>query len=429
MNAAALAAALCALSVLSPVAVEGRLAVAETVAPEEEGAPSAYELRIALKASVLVQRNVDDPILFPEQNTASGYWRLRLDASARPSERAALFAAWETRLRVDSAGGGATSGLGILPRDVPPFWRVSPFDWSIAVGEGLSWRHEIDRAAVQLQDSRGTLTVGRQAVGWGRGVVFGAVDLFNPFTPLEVDREWRRGIDALRAEARLGGTSSAEALWVGAERAADMAGGARLRVGRGEVDGELVGGWRAGDAFGGAVLSAAAGDAEVHAEVAAFHARAPLPAGGLLGDDELALKAVVGGSNHFTIWKGFTVLAEYHYSSFGARQASDLGQLLLDPAFRERLLRGDTQILGRHAVAVTATSELSEIATATLTALVAPDDGSGVVVPQLRLDLGDKLTVLVNLYLPFGAEPVGLALRSFYGASPVAGFVQVALYE
>ncbi|WP_242344173.1 hypothetical protein [Anaeromyxobacter terrae] len=433
MSAAALVAALCALGATSaragPVEHRAELPGAAPTAPQPEGAARAYDLRVSLKASGLVERNPDDPLLFPDRNTGSGFWRLRLDGSVRPSAWATILGAWEQRLRVDSGGTGAEAGLALLPRNVAPSWRLRPLDASIAQGDGLSWRHELDRAAVQLQDPRGTLTVGRQAVGWGRGVVFGAVDLFNPFTPLEVDREWRRGIDAVRGEARLGDTSSFEALWVGAERAGDMAAAGRLRMGRGEVDGELVGGWRAGDAFGGAVLSAAAGDAELHAEAAAFRARDPLPAGGVLGSDRLALKGVAGASNHFTVWKGITVVAEYHYATFGARRARDLGRLALDPAFRERLLRGDTQIPGRHALAVVATSELSEVVTGTLTALLAPDDGSGVVAPQLKLDLGDKVTVLASLYLPFGAAPSGLELRSFYGTSALTGFVQVAVYE
>lgn len=404
-------------------------ALAAAAASEDAAAPRRTDLRVSLKASGLVERNPDDPQLFPERNGGSAFWRMRLDGSARPAEGATLEAAWEQRLRVDSAAGAAEGGLGLLPREVAPSWRIRPLDGSFASGTGLSWRHEIDRAAVRLEGGPGSLTVGRQAVGWGRGVVFGAVDLFNPFSPLEVDREWRRGIDAVRAEARLRGSTALEALWVAAERAADTAAGARLRVGRGDVDGELVGGWRAGDGFGGAVVSAAAGEAEVHAEAAAFRARDPLPAGGILGDDRLAVKALAGASHRLDVWKGITVLGEVHYSSFGAPRARDLLRLAGDPAFQKRLLRGDTQLPGRHALAAVVTSELSDVATASLTTIVAPDDGSGVVAPQLRLDLGDKLTVLASVYVPWGAAPEGLALGSFFGSSAVTGFVQIALYE
>ncbi len=412
-------AALCALFAAAP-------------APEAEPggeAERSYDLRVSLKASGLVERYPDDPVLYPDRVAGAGFWRLRLDGIARPTAWATLFGAWESRLRIESAGGGAPGRLVLLPPELPPFWRLAPLDWPIAEGPGLSWRHEIDRAAVQLAGSRGALTVGRQAVGWGRGVVFGAVDLFNPFSPLEVDREWRRGIDAVRAEARLGAQASAEALWVGEERPDGMAAVARARIGRGRVDGELCGGWRAGDWWGGAVVSAAAGDAEVHAEAAAFLARAPLPAGGVFGNPDLAVKAVVGASNRFAVWKGITVVAEYTYTSFGAHAAGELPALAADPEFQKRLLRGDTQLVGRQALVVVGSSELSEVVTATLTALLAPDDLSGVIAPQVRLDLGDKLTVLASLYLPFGAPPSGAELRSFYGSAALTGFVQVALYE
>jgi hypothetical protein len=69
-------------------------------------------------------------------------------------------------------------------------------------------RHEIDRANAQVHLRRADLTIGRQAIGWGRGVMFTSVDLFAPFSPLEVDREWRGAahpeeIVALRAPQRV----------------------------------------------------------------------------------------------------------------------------------------------------------------------------------------------------------------------------------
>jgi hypothetical protein len=44
--------------------------------------------------------------------------------------------------------------------------------------------------------------------GWRRGVLFTAVDLFAPFSPLEADREWRAGVDAVRTDIKLTERSS-----------------------------------------------------------------------------------------------------------------------------------------------------------------------------------------------------------------------------
>jgi hypothetical protein len=195
------------------------------------------------------------------------------------------------------------------------------------------------------------------------------------------------------------------------------------------VDGELVAGWRAQDILAGATTSAAVGQAEVHGELCLFLAPDPLPNGGAWGNDRLAPKAVLGGSYRLPIGRGLVVFAEYHYSGFGARSAQDVIPLLADPAFRDRFVRGDTQILGRHAVALLGSLELTnELATQALV-LVSPTDGSGVLSPAATYTLSDAASVNATLYVPWGAEPQGLTLQSEYGATPLSFFVQVRLYD
>ncbi len=173
----------------------------------------------------------------------------------------------------------------------------------------------------------------------------------------------------------------------------------------------------------------AVGDAEVHGELAFFRAEEALPAGGILGDERLAVKAVAGGSYRFALGKGIAFLAEYHFSSFAARTPQDLTKLLADPRFVARYLRGDTQILLRHAAAALASYELSEEIGVSALVLVVPADGSGVVSPSVTLTLSDRLSALASLYVPFGPSPVGLELRSVYGSAPLSGLLQLRIYD
>jgi len=384
-------------------------------------------LRTSLKAAAVVQDAPDAPLLFPEEESAASYWRLRLDAELRPTAWARLDLAYEHRLRV--AGEGGLAGAGPVPSDAPPPWRLAPLDWGVSEGTSFAWRHEIDRASLALHLGRAEVTLGRQAIGWGRGVLFGAVDLFAPFSPLEADREWRRGVDAVRAEVRLAERISAEAVAALGESADASIFAGRLRGFAGEVDAELVLGVRARDLLAGVTSSAAVGDAELHGELALFRAPDPLPSGGAWGSDRLAPKAVLGGSYRFAVGRGLAVFAEYHYSGFGARAPQDAVPLLADPAFRERFLRGDAQILGRHAAALLATIELTNELSAQALALVSPRDGSGVLSPAATYTLSDAASVQATLYLPWGAGPEGLVLRSEHGATPRALFVQVRLYD
>jgi len=112
-----------------------------------------------------------------------------------------------------------------------------------------------------------------------------------------------------------------------------------------------------------------------------------------------------------------------------AASAARLLPTLPGPALRERYLRGDTQILGRHAVAALASYEFSPEWSAALQWLQSPVDGSGVVVPSATLTFGDRLSLLLSGYVPYGRTPAAGALLSDFGASPLAAFVQLRFYR
>ncbi len=410
--------ALLALAIASPAA-------ATDLRRDGEGGAS---IRVSLKGAAVVQDAPDAPLLFPEDEGAASYWRLRLDAEARPGASVSLAVAYEQRLRVTSASLAAGAG-GPVPLETDAAYRLRQLDWRIAGGDTFAWRHEIDRASAAFHLPQAEVTVGRQAVGWGRGLLFGAVDLFAPFSPLEADREWRRGVDAVRADVRFSERFSADAVAALGESIAASAVAARVRGYAGDVDGEIVAGWRGRDLLAGATTSAAVGEAEIHAELCLFLAPDPLSSGGAWGNDRLAPKAVLGGSYRLPVGRGLVVFAEYHYSGFGARSARDIVPLLADPAFRDRFARGDTQLLGRHAVALLGTLELTnDLATQALV-LVSPADGSGVLSPAATYTLSDAASVNATLYVPWGAEPEGLTLRSEHGGTPLSFFVQVRIYD
>ncbi len=384
-------------------------------------------LRTSLKASLAPSKAPDDPDLYPEPESLASLWRLRFDLTARPDAAVTAEAAWEHRLRVVSQGAGP-AGAGVLPSDSPPFYRVRRLDWPVMEVPGASWRHEIDRAFVAWHAGGAEITLGRQAVGLGRGVLFGAVDVFAPFSPLEADREWRRGVDAVRADVKLCDRWSLDAVAAFGESLDGSALVTRLRGYAGEVDGELVLGWRARDLMAGLVSSAAVGDAEVHGELAVYRTPEPVP-GGLGAAARVVPKAVAGASYRIPVGQGLPVFLEWHWSGFGVADPADAVARLADPAFRDRYLRGDTQILNRQVAALLASYEANPELTLALLGLVSTRDASGVLAPGATLRLGDRITVQASLYLPWGARPVGLRLRSDYGAVPFSAFVQAAVYD
>jgi hypothetical protein len=396
----------------------------QTPAPDND---QTFTLRYSLKSSLLVSRLPDDEALFPDRDSATGFWRFRVAPTVRVDDNTTIEIAFEQRLRLFSSA-STLAGADVLPPEASAPFRLRQLDWRFASSSHAEWRGEIDRAAVHLHYSRADVTIGRQAIGWGRGVLFGAVDLFSPFTPLEADREWRRGVDAVRTDVKLGDRVSLEAVGAFADAIGRSTFATRLRGYAGKADIELLGGFRAGDRFVGATSSAAMGDIEVHGELALF--RTDAEAGSIgFAQPRSIVKAVAGGSYRVPLGNGVLLFAEYHYSGFGAASADGILLQLRDPAFQQRYARGDTQILTRHATALLASYELSPELTVSGEWLQSPVDGSGVLMPSTTWTLSDRWSVALSGYVPYGEKPAGTTLRSAFGATPLAAFVQIKVYR
>jgi hypothetical protein len=370
-------------------------------------------VRISIKSTAFVSQLPGSPGLVDDRRAVTGFWRLRFEPTVRASEAVGVEFALDQRVRASSSVSVAVAG-GVLPSTAAAPFRIHQLDWQLSSSDRTEWRAEIDRAAVHVRWRAAEMTAGRQAIGWGRTVMFGALDIFSPFTPLEADREWRRGVDAVRADVKMTPRTSLDVVAAIGDAVDRSAFAARVRGFAGKMDLEIMGGRRATDACVGVSSSAALGDAEVHGEVARFG---------------VVTKGVAGGSYRLALGTGLLAVAEYHYSGFGATSAAGMLTALGDPVFRERYLRGDTQLLGRHVVAALASYEWSPELSGTAQWLQSPVDGSGVAVPSLTLTLSDKWSVAISGYVPYGHKPREGTLGSEFGRAPLVALIQARIYR
>ncbi len=393
------------------------------------GSDDAFDLRAAMKWTALVSRAPADSVLFPERWSGTTLWRLRLMATIRPASRVTLELAYEQRLNLTSWDAGLLGASSFLPSGFPQPYRIEPLeDELVEVDGSMTYSHALDRALVSFPLGPTDVTLGRQAVGWGRGVLFSAVDIFAPFTPLQSDTEWRRGVDAARITAPVTDAVSLEGVAAFGETTDESAFAARCFGYLGGLDAEVVGGRRFEDVFAGASASMPVLDAELHGEAAVFWTIGPIGEPGVFGEDDVILKAVAGGSYSFDVGKGLYILGEYHYSGFGVRETDELSYWLQADDFLSRVLRGDTQILGRHAAALQATYGIGGPLSWSLLFLTNPTDGSGVAAPGFTWTATDHVTLSGTLYLPFGAESEEGRLMSEYGATPGTGLLTLSFY-
>ncbi len=384
-------------------------------------------LDIAGKWGSLLSHNPDDPVLFAERDSITEFFRLRFGLNGRCEDWLNWEFAYEQRARWLSEGAG--TGAGILPSEADAPYRIRQLDWQVINhGERFIWRHEIDRAFVSFHRQWGNVTLGRQAVGLGRGRLFSAVDIFSPFSPLEVDREWRQGIDAARVEYKLSDTSSAEVIAALGRTWDKSALIARARGYFGNIDAEFIFGKRAEDLMVAGVVSAAIMEAEMHCELAFYNTPEAQPDGGIFNNDHEVIKAVFGGSYVFDVGNGLTFLAEYHYSGFGLKDIDQATDRLAESAFAERVIRGDTQTLGREAFAYQLSYPFNISLNGAFLVLHSPQDGSAVLSPSLVWDLSKSTSLLGSIFIPYGDQPDDGRVKSEYGGTPLSFFLQLRMY-
>ena len=400
-----------------------------------ERADGSYrlELRSAFKGSWLLSFPREDAVTGPQVASGAGLFRLRFSSTATLGEHFTVRAAYEHRAMASSAGG---VGLGLLPPTARAPFRLRQVDRVIVDNvPSYTHRHELDRAFVAMHLPFMELTIGRQAIGLGRGVLFGAVDIFAPFAPTEVDREWRRGVDALHAELRIPSLSVLSGDFIlsfGDLQREPWQNGAilgRLRAVVGDMDGALILGRRGQDNMVASVVSATVGDAEAHAEYALFGTDGRGIDGGWLGSESVVMKALFGGSYVFGVGNGLRVWAEYHYSGFGVARITKSSAILFNPSFQARFLRGDSQLLGRHALALVIGYDLTDELAGALTYIQSPVDGSGMVAPAVTWNHSDNVTLVANCFVPWGTRSEASIPKSEWGASPFTLFVQARLYD
>jgi hypothetical protein len=115
-------------------------------------------------------------------------------------------------------------------------------DQTISTGTTNHWRHLLYRGHAGIEWEQGLVRFGRQRIAWGTGKIWNPTDVLNPYQPIAVERDQRRGVDAAYLRQGLGDLSQAELAYVLADRWPEAALLGRLRGHFGEYDVAAMGG-------------------------------------------------------------------------------------------------------------------------------------------------------------------------------------------
>ena len=304
--------------------------------------------------------------------------------------------------------------------------RLMRLTWEIDDGRRHRALHRLDRFAVEYRSPNLAVTLGRQAVSWGSGRVFQPMDLFNPFAPTTVDRDYKPGDDLLLVERRIGG-HDVQLLHV-ARR--DAAGDVRGRVassalkwhslfGGSEV--ELVAARHYADDFVGLALRTPLGPTIVRADVTGTR---------LDGEDTWRVSGIANIDLAFDLFgRSAFAFLEYFHNGFGVKRLPP-NQADLPPALLARLGRGELFNMMRDYLALGATYQWHPLWTQSLTLIGNLNDGSSLLQTSINYDPSDYTRLQAGLTATigrageeFGGVPVASGLTTGGGTRAFFRFV------
>jgi hypothetical protein len=267
-------------------------------------------------------------------------------------------------------------------------------------------------------------------------------DLLSPFGPTAIDREVRRGVDAVRVSVPLAATAQLELLWLMQSEARDQGGVARAQFNLGGFDIAPSLAKYVRDVVVGLDATGDLGPLGIHAELAWTRAL-DANVGGARDD---FLRGVAGID-----WRPTDTLVltgEYYFNGWGAAAASGYLEVMQSP----RVTRGEVFGAGRHYVGLVASWLATDLLTVQAITVANVRDPSALIVPALEYWAEQSVLVRVGGYLPLGRQPNpgalrrlttqdviqqtaawrqatgSLGLESEFGASPFGMFAQLAIY-
>jgi hypothetical protein len=252
--------------------------------------------------------------------------RLRLELKGKPVETATLDLQYDNELLL---GSYLRTAQFASQKDQPSaqYWNL---EGDYSQGRTHYGRQRLYRASVTLAAGDTDLRLGRQRIAWGTGRFWSPLDLLNPFSPIQLERDERAGVDAALLERKFGALSRLGAVYAPQHARRDASAGLLWHDNAAGVDYSLVAGRFARERLAGADLATQLGAAGVRAELT--RARRPDGSGyrrALLGLDYAFANTLTLSGELFYDGAGAANRGAYDYAALFAGRIQNLGRRYL----------------------------------------------------------------------------------------------------
>ncbi len=353
------------------------------------------------------------------------YWDGSVEGRLKNELYFGEFAVFETHYESVLSGGDTRESARKLERIFPGLTDESfirsripdderrLFDLTSVLGEkdDRILYHRIDRLVLTLKPEWGVVRAGRQAATWGNGMLFNPMDLFNPFSPTDIERDYKLGDDMISVQAPVFGSANLQALYVPRRNPetsdaswnhSSLA--AKYHFFKGTTEMDLMAARHYRDHVLGAGAVGYLGDAAWRMDLTWTRLDSESPS-----DDFFSLVANVDYSWSW-LGKNLYGFLEFYFNGIGEK---DYEKALSNPDIVERIDRGELYVLGRTYLAGNARVELHPLFNVFLSSINNLRDPSGVLQPRATYDIGQNTQILFggNIYWgPKGSEFGGIEI-------------------
>jgi hypothetical protein len=257
----------------------------------------------------------------------------------------------------------------------------------------------LDRLYLAWMQPWGSIKIGRQAITWGDGFIFNPFDLFNPFPPTAIDRDYKVGDDMINAQFSIPNFGDLQGLYVvrrspdNDQVESDQASlAAKLHFAAGTTEFDIMGAKHFEDYVTGIGTTGLLGGAAWRADGTWTFLQD--------GTDYLSL---VANTDYSWVWldKNFYGFVEYYFNGLGE---TDYQDAITNPDIIERLARGELFVIGRNYLSGHIQIELHPLFKLSFTAINNIEDPSGILQPYATWDIIQNLQMTAGVNVSYGSK-------------------------
>jgi len=276
--------------------------------------------------------------------------------------------------------------------------QVVDMSWTPVDAPNYMVEGRVDRLAAKVSIPHLDITLGRQPVSFGSSWVFTPMDLVAPFSPTDIDTEYKPGVDAARVDAYFGmaGQVTAVAAYAGDWSADGMVFALHAGSTVGVTDLGVFASLNRSEPVFGLDLASSIGPVGLHGE-----GTVTLP----VDDAEDPFVRAAFGANWMPI-ADLSLMGELYYQSFGGEGSGDY----LGVYSSERFSRGEVWAAGRYYGALTASYQLTPLVGASVFCVVNLADPSAMIGPTLAWSAAENTELSIGAFFGAGERPHDIEL-------------------